>query len=148
MKIRPLRRKDIASTTKIIGKNYSHFYGLKSSQEMGAMFDNMVIPPKYLVAEEGGEIIGCGGYIQSWMDYHVYNIFWINVDPTYQRKGIGTQIVRAIISDIKKQKGKDKRADLILLTTTKPKFYQKRFGFKTLTKFGGDKDDLMALDLR
>lgn len=146
MKIRPLRRGDISSASKIIGRNYSLKYQHSSIREMNAMFDNKVIPPKYFVAEENEAVIGCGGYIQSWMDYTVYNIFWINVMPEYQRKGIGTKMVGTIIAEIKRQKHVGHKAGMILLSTDKPRFYKEKFGFKVLSRLQ-NKYSLMGLKL-
>jgi len=58
----------------------------------------------------------------SWMDYNIYNIFWVNVSPIHQGKGIGTALIEKIIKIIKRKKAK-----IILLTTSKPKFYSKKF---------------------
>jgi N-acetylglutamate synthase-like GNAT family acetyltransferase len=111
------------------------------------MFKNPVIPPRYIVAEENGKIIGFAGYIPSWMDYHVYHIFWVNVTPEYQGKGIGTRLVEYIIAEIKKAEG-HMAARMILLTTTKPKFY-KRSGFKILSELrtSPPKEYLMSMKL-
>ncbi|MEI7562938.1 MAG: GNAT family N-acetyltransferase [bacterium] len=76
------------------------------------------------------------------MDYNIYNIFWVNVAPVYQGKGIGTALIQKIISIVKR-----KKADMILLTTSKPKFYSQKFAFKTLSKFHEGKYDLMVLKL-
>jgi N-acetylglutamate synthase-like GNAT family acetyltransferase len=110
--------------------------------EMEAMFKNYTVKPQYVIAEDKGEILGFAGYIQSWMDYNIYNIFWVNVAPAYQRKGVGSALVEKIINTIKK-----KNASMILLTTSKPKFYSKKFKFKTLSKFNDDKYNLMSLKL-
>jgi predicted N-acetyltransferase YhbS len=77
------------------------------------------------------------------MDYDIYNIFWVNVMPMHQGKGIGSALVQKIIGIIKK-----KNAKLILLSTSKPEFYSKKFKFKTLSKFKSDKYDLMSLKLK
>ena len=146
MQIRPIKENEIKEASLIVGKNYSLAYAHSSAIEIKAMFENQVIPPKYLVAEEKGKIIGLAGYIQSWMDYHIYNIFWVNVEPKNQGKGIGTKLVQTTINRIKSIKGKNKKAHLILLTTTKPNFY-KKLGFRKLTKLRKNNEFLMALDL-
>lgn len=143
MKIRTLKECDIEQASKIVGKNYSKKYEKMSFMEMEAMYKNYVIKPKYVVAEEKGEIIGFAGYIQSWMDYNIYNIFWVNVAPSHQRKGIGSALVEKIIGIIKR-----KNASMIILTTSKPKFYSKKFKFKTLDKFKDGKYDFMSLNLK
>ena len=106
---------------------------------MEAMFKNYVINPQYIVAEDKGEIIGLAGYIQSWMDYNIYNIFWVNVAPNYQGKGIGKALVAKVINIIKKKKN----VKMILLTASIPKFYSKNFGFKTLATFETHHNKLM-----
>jgi N-acetylglutamate synthase-like GNAT family acetyltransferase len=148
MEIRQMQQHEIRAAARIIGRNYSLRYERNAISEMGAMYNNPIIPPKYFVAVEKEKIIGCGAYIQSWMDYNVYNIFWINVDPKYQNRGVGTKLVNRIISDIKAQRGLDKRAEVVLLTTNKPEFYKRRFGFETLMQFERDTYDLMYLRLR
>lgn len=142
MKLRPLKPKDIKNASRIIGQNYSEKYERMSFKEMEAMFKNYVAKPEYIVAEEKGAIVGLAGYIQSWMDYNVYNLFWVNVTPARQRDGIGTALVKKVIAIIKKQ-----GASMILLATSKPKFYAKRFKFKRLGKFKHNKYDLMGLKI-
>lgn len=139
MKIRLIKEREIDACSKIVGLNYSEEDERLSKHELKAMFKNYAIKPEYLAAELDGKIVGFAGYSQSWMDYHVYEIFWANVLPKYQNKGIGTALVRKIIQIIKNKRGEDK-AHLILLTTTSPKFY-KRLGFKILKK------NLMILEL-
>jgi N-acetylglutamate synthase-like GNAT family acetyltransferase len=147
MIIRKLERKDIIPASKIVGINYSKKYELLSRKELTAMFRNYAYPPEYIVAEEDGKIIGLAGYIPSWMDYHVYNIFWVNVEPEHQGNGIGTMLIEHIITRIRKIKG-HMVAHMILLTTTRPKFY-KRFGFKILSELGksSPKEYLMSMEL-
>lgn len=143
MRIRTLKPKDIAAASKIVGQNYCRAYELSSAKEMEAMFKNYAVKPKYIVAEEKGKIIGLAGYIQSWMDYDIYNIFWVNVLPSHQSRGIGSALIKKVIALIKSKKPKT-----ILITTSKPGFYAKKFKFKTLAKFKSDKHDLMFLRLK
>lgn len=146
MRVRLLKKTDIGQASEIVGEDWSKSYRKTSAVEMKAEFINKVDPPKYMVAEDGGRVVGLGGYIQSWMDYHVYNIFWVAVEPKWQGKGIGKGIVNGLISDIKKARGENK-AHMILLTTDKPSFYSKNFGFKTISTFGDKKHKLMGLKI-
>ncbi len=150
MKIRQLKKKEIKSAAKIVGLNYSKLAEKLAIKELGAMFHDLSFHPNYVVAEVKGKIIGLAGYIQDWIDYNIYGIFWVNVAPAYQRRGIGQALIKKIIGKIAKKPD----ARLIILTTQKPKFYT-RFGFKTLIKFTskskiskGRKNSLMALKLK
>ncbi|MFA5211349.1 MAG: GNAT family N-acetyltransferase [Patescibacteria group bacterium] len=141
MKIRTLKKTDIKKASRIIGQNYSKLYEKKSLLELEAMFKNHAVIPNYLVVEEKEEIVGLAGYVQSWMDYNIYEIFWVNVLPQYQRMGIGTMLVKKILNIIKKSNSEA----TILLTTDKPMFYSKKFNFKILSTFEKAKEYLMVL---
>lgn len=150
MKIRPIKKSEIRLASKIVELNYSKRYGKSSFKEITAAFSNKTCPPKYLVVEENKKIIGVAGYGISWMDYGVYTIFWVNVTPEFQSKGIGTILVNQVINKIKKSKYLGIQAKLILITSTEKNthFYTKKFGFKKLHKINdGDAEYLMGLNL-
>jgi N-acetylglutamate synthase-like GNAT family acetyltransferase len=131
MKIQLLTKKDIKEASRIVGMNYSKKYEDSSSLELKEMFSKAPVRPYYYVAKEGNTVVGFAGYMQSWMDYNVYQIFWVNVDPQYQKKGIGKLLVGKIVEEIKKKK----KVKLILLTTSSPLYYEKHFNFKTIESF-------------
>ncbi|HWC57738.1 MAG TPA: GNAT family N-acetyltransferase [Candidatus Paceibacterota bacterium] len=147
MKIRLLQKNDIGAASKIVGMNYSKKFERASKEEITAMFQRGPVPPMYFVAEEKGEVIGFAGYIQSWMDYYIYQIFWVNVHPQYKRKGIGKKLVGKLISEIKKKRN----AKLILLTANSAvgneRYYSQNFGFKTIQRFDNKREHLMVLSL-
>jgi ribosomal protein S18 acetylase RimI-like enzyme len=94
------------------------------------MFTKGPVRPVYFVAEEEGKVLGLAGYVQSWMDWDVYEIFWVNVLPGRQRQGIGKELTEKIISEIRKKKD----ASLILLSATpiNAKYYKDNFNFKVI----------------
>lgn len=143
MKIRKLKKEDIEEIVKIIEKNYDKFYANLCKKELKSLFE-FDLPQEYLVAIGKKRVLGFVGYSQSDIDYHVYEIFWVNVDPFFQNKGIGTELVKKVISNIKNEKGENKYASMILLTARRPDFYRSKFGFKTIAKVKLGKD-LMAL---
>ncbi len=147
MKIRLLKKKDVRAATEIITKNYSKEYGRRSLFELKEMFGRGPIKPVYFAAEENKKIVGFAGFMQSWVDYNIYLIFWVNVLPKKQNQGIGKKLISRVLSEIKKKKN----ADLILLTAdaTKnlPNYYRKNFKFKFLESFNNKGYCLMSLSL-
>lgn len=129
MKIRLLRPSDIDTCAGIVRENYEVKYEKSAKIEMREMFGKAPIRPTFVVAEEGKKIVGFAGCMQSWMDYHVYLIFWVNVKPSEQKRGIGKRMIGQILTLLKKKKG----ADYVILTTKSPKYYAEHFSFETLT---------------
>ena len=148
MKIRRIRKVDIPDVTKIIARNYSQKSASNAREEISGTFSRDPYRPRFIVCEKEGRIRGFGGYSQSRINYHIYEIFWLNVDPQYQNRGMGTKMMRELISQIKSKKGEYSAASIILLTSTNPNYFSKRFGFKTLQKSRGEKGHLMSLTLR
>jgi predicted N-acetyltransferase YhbS len=141
MKIRKIRDSEQKAAAKLVGLNYSKLYEKRALREIKEMFKSSAIKPTYIVAEQKNKIIGLAGYIESWMDWNVYHIFWINVAPGHQGKGIGQALIKKIISIVRK-----KDVNLILLTSDIPNYY-KKLGFKSLQKFR-KKNYLMSLKLK
>lgn len=149
MTIRFLRKSEIEKAASIVRKNYSPKYGRLASRELRTMFGKGAIKPTYFAAisDQGSKLIGFVGYTQSWMDYGVYEIFWVNVSPQYQHRGVGKQLVNTAIAAIKREKGSREILLSANFTEGLPKYYQKHFGFKTIRVFG-DGYHLMALTIR
>lgn len=143
MNIRPLRESEIGDVSRIVGRNWGEEYVAVSRKEFEAMFTEGVLKPSYIVAEQEKRIVGVAGYVQSWMDYRVYQMFWVNVLPELRGQGIGTSLIERVIQDVKSQEGADRKASTILITATRPDYFE-RFGFKTLYSF--EKSKLMELD--
>jgi len=143
MKIRPLQKKDIPQAAEIVRLNYSKKFVRPVLIELKAAFKNKIYPPKYVIVEDKGKVIGFAGYMPAWMDYGIYEIFWINITPKEQGKGIGKKLVKAVLGIIKK-----KGVNTILLTTRYPKFYSNHFSFKTISRFGRNRNQLMMLDAK
>ena len=93
MRIRLLKSSDIPQASAIVGLNYSRKYQRLCALELGGMFSNAPVRPVYFVAEENERIVGLIGMTLSWMDYNVYQIFWVNVMPSKQGQGIGRRLV-------------------------------------------------------
>jgi N-acetylglutamate synthase-like GNAT family acetyltransferase len=143
MLIRLMRAEDIPHAALLIGKNYSEEWERRAVPELNEMFGTGVIKPTYYICEDKDKIIGLAGFIQSWMDYNIFQIFWVNVDPERQRAGIGKELVWTLIEEIKKSE----EAALIQLTTDSPHYYSAHFGFKVVDDFVRGTYQLMTLSV-
>ncbi|MEK9158091.1 MAG: GNAT family N-acetyltransferase [Patescibacteria group bacterium] len=143
IQVSPLKKREIGKASNIVGKNYSRQYQRLATPELKEMFGKSNNKPTYFVAKDKEKILGFAGYIQSWMDYDAYEIFWVNVLPEHQKQGIGKMLVTKIIADIKKRK----KDGLIILSASIPnsKYYADYFKFKTVALFGKKKQHLMTL---
>ncbi len=128
MHLRPLQRNDVPHALQLIRKNYPGrpVYIRRARHELNAMFQKGVVVPRYLAAIEKEKLVGFGGVTGSWMDYDVFTLFWVNVEPHEQGKGVGTRMVRSLLT-VARSHG----AKYVLITTTRPSFYR-RLGFRTL----------------
>jgi amino-acid N-acetyltransferase len=76
----------------------------------------------FTVLEEGQKIVGCGAL--HLYGPHLAEIRSITVAPGEQRKGGGSKLVRALLSEAKRH-----RVDCVCLFTRKPEFFS-RLGFR------------------
>lgn len=140
MKLRALKKSDLPTVLDIIDEHYSAELADVAVRDLAAMFNGRGNKPHYLIAEEKGEVVGFGGYSESWMDTGVCEMLWMNVRDDFQGKGVGTAIARRLIESIKK------KYSCIFLTTTVPGFYR-RLGFKKLHQIPKSEYVVMALDV-
>ena len=130
MIIRRATPKDIQQMLKIIEFNSPKYPKNLAKKEIKEMFSQALHKPTYLVIEDNKEIIAFGGFIRSWVDDMIFNIFWINANPQHKNKGFGTKLIEGLINEINNIKEKPK-AKMIIISTKIPSFY-KKFGFKTI----------------
>lgn len=147
MKIRLLTKEDLDSIAEIVRLNYAKKYEKLATAEVNEMFNKSSMAPKYYVAENQKIIIGFAGYNQSMIDYGIYQMFWVNVHPKWQKKGIGKLLVSKVITEIRRKKD----SNLIILTADNTKgnevYYKKNFGFKRIQKLEDGQSSLMSLCL-
>jgi len=137
IKIRKATKKDIQEILKLVKSNNPKYPFRQIRKEVEDMFSKSLLKPTYLVVEKEGKIIGCGGFIRSWADNAIFNIFWINVLKKYQKKEIGTKLLEEIIRRICETK-EEPSAKMITISTNKTRIY-KRLGFKKMgKKYDGD----------
>ena len=144
MKFRKATKRDVSQMVEIIRLNNPKYSG-NSSKEINEMFSTSLFKPTFIVAEENKRILAFNGYVSSWVDNNVYNLFWVNTHPNHIGNGIQTKLIKEIIKEIKKIK--NPKAKIIMISTKIPSFF-KKFGFKKI----GQKYDrdyvLMAKGLR
>ena len=146
IKIRLVKKSDLKEIININKKDKEEHADVNLiKKRILEMFTNSFYKPTYLVAEEKGEIRGHVGYAQSRLNYRGYEIFFLFVDPDYRNKGIGIKLMNKAIKQIKLLRRKKEDDYLIILSSTKPKYYSKKLGFKTLTKFNVNNSHVMAL---
>lgn len=131
MKIRKATKKDIFQMMEIIRSNSPRYPKNIAKKEIEEMFSQSLYKPTYLVIEDGKKVIAFGGFVRSWADGLIFNLFWVNVNPKNKGRGIGTKLIEELINKIKNLKEKPK-AKLIILATKIPSFY-KKFGFEIIT---------------
>jgi len=138
---------DIIPACEIIVKNNGEQYRHRALNELLAMYTNIGISPRYIVAEDEGKIVGVGGFINGWLSYNIYEIFWVNVTPSHQSKGIGKLIISKIIEEIRND---DAALEIILSVDSSGNlvtYYAKNFGFIPIHSFNNTYR-LMALKLK
>lgn len=144
MRFREARRNDVPDMLDILRINNSHYPKTRALRELDEMFSSALVRPTYIVAEENRDILAFGGFIPSWVDNMIFNIFWVNTHPRHERRGVGSRLMNELISRIRKVAEID--AKMILISTKIPAFY-KRHGFKKVTsRYDGDYA-LMSLSL-
>jgi len=145
MRFRKAKKEDISKMFEILKINSPKYPKKLAFQELNEMFSKSLLKPTYIVIEDKKEILAFGGFIYSWIDNMVFNIFWVNTNPKYKSQGVGSKLMNDLIDRIKKTK--NIKAKMILISTKIPNFY-KKFGFKKVTsKYDGDYI-LMSLNLR
>jgi amino-acid N-acetyltransferase len=90
-------------------------------EEVGGADTDSPIPHQFLVAEEGGYILGCGR-IKSYGG--IEELASLAVRPPYQRRGIGTAIVRELLRGL--------RGPVYLVCGEHNVSFFRRFGFRLL----------------
>lgn len=144
MRLRKAKKQDISKMFEILKINSPKYPKKLAFQELNEMFSKSFLRPTYIVAEDKKEILAFGGFIPSWIDNMVFNIFWVNTNPKYKSQGIGSKLMMDLIDRIKKTK--NIKSKMIFISTKIPTFY-KKFGFKKVNpKYDGDYI-LMSLNL-
>ena len=146
IQIRSLIKEDIASCIELCKLN-SVIEGWGEDTvdslvfELNAAFENGVFcRPNYLVAIMDNKIVGFAGYGRLGFDDGAYGLFWVQVHPFYQKKGVGTELTKTRLEKIKNEGGE------IVIAKTRKIWHLTRFGFEKIIDRGGGYQ-LMQLSL-
>jgi len=144
MRFRKARKGDLPKMLGILKTNSLKYSKKLAFQELNEMFSKSLLKPTYIIAEDKKEILAFGGFIPSWVDNMVFNIFWVNTNTKYQSQGIGSKLMNNLIDRIRNKK--NIKVKMILISTKIPNFY-KKFGFKKLKPKYDRNYSLMLLEL-
>ena len=86
MKFRKAKKKDIPEMFNILRINNPKYPKTLALRELNEMFSNALIKPTYIIAEHKNKILAFGGFIPSWIDNMIFNIFWVNTNHTHKKK--------------------------------------------------------------
>ena len=134
MKIRKVTKKDVPQMMEVVKLNNPKYPRSVALKEFNEMFSKSLQKPTYILIEKNGVVLAFAGFIHSWVDSAIVDIFWVNTHPDYMGMGLQKKLMGNIIKRIKKIT----KVRMIMLSTNIPKFYEK-FGFrKTTTQYDRD----------
>ena len=108
MKIRLIKDKDYSNVHDMIEKTcritLAHYYPKKSIDKVVESLNVKGLKKRasfthFYVVEDKDKIIGCGAIGPYWDSLTESSLFTIFVDPDYQGKGIGKQIIKTLEND-------------------------------------------------
>ena len=129
MKIRKATKRDIPQMMKIINLNNSFYKKDLAKKELIEMFSKSLLKPTYIVVEVKGKVVAFNGFIPSWVDNNVYNLFWANTHPVYMGQGLQSKLINDIFKRLKQIK--NPKAKMILISTKIPNYF-KKLGFRKI----------------
>lgn len=122
--IRPYSPDDKAELIEILRRNTPRYFAVSEENDFIAYLDQHA--DHYFVVEEGDQIIGAGG-INYFDAYTLARISWDLIHPNFQGKGIGKELLRYRIDEIRKKN--TVRVIVVRTTQLVYEFYQK-MGFE------------------
>lgn len=129
--------------------DWGEFYGEKFRAESEAILN---MPPSGVIGTflPDGKLVGVGVAVKEAFDYAYWSLTWIFVDIDARGQGFGRVIVDSLLHHIKVEQGRSHNPNArVLLSTTEDveKFYERGWGFKTLSDGPLPGERLMMLDL-
>lgn len=121
LQLREMTVDDIPAVVEIVKQNYDVESAKLATWERMSATTGMKPQPVYFVALIADVIVGVLGIGDSFMDTRVYEIFWVNVLPEWQRTGVGKRLVKRAL-----ELAVERKCQLILFTAKESvvEFYQ------------------------
>jgi amino-acid N-acetyltransferase len=119
MNLRPAQQTDVETMVRIIAHYASQ--GLMLPRSHQALADAL---PGYVVADQDGEVVGCGGLDQY--SNETAEIYGLATAPQASVRGTGSAIVKALI-----EKARAEKISQVFAMTLAPAFFEK-MGFRTV----------------
>lgn len=107
----------------LLDANTPEFFAASERSDFEAFLDD--IPGTYLVLVEGGQVIGCGGYIPL-PESRVAHTSWGMVHPDVKGRGLGRKLFEARLAAVR-ERGDADRMRVITSQMTAPFFQHMGF---------------------
>ena len=140
---------DTARALFVRDPDWGEFYADKFRTEVEALLRS---PPSGVIGvfTSNGTLVGVGVAAKEPFDYAYWSITWIFVDADVRGQGYGRVVVDAVLAHIQgaQEKSHNPNARVLLSTSDDvEKFYQRGWGFKTLSDGPLPGERFMMLDL-
>jgi ribosomal protein S18 acetylase RimI-like enzyme len=99
--IRAYQLNDKQAVLQLLALNTPKYFDPSEAAGLANYLDNEA--ERYFVAEQDGNIVGCGGYNTQTTDGADVRICWDIIHPDYQGKGIGSALLKFRIDEIRKR---------------------------------------------
>lgn len=127
MNLRTYTAADRPACLEVFDQNCPRFFALEERENFEEYLDAPQGPYFVLEREEGGAILGCGGYALEGTG--IASLVWGMVLPAFQRQGLGRYLTMYRLREISRQNG----PQLVRMDTTQHSsaFYEK-LGFRVI----------------
>jgi tetratricopeptide (TPR) repeat protein len=126
LSVRDYREADRAACLAIFDSNVPNYFAAHERIDFIAFLDDL--PGPYLVIEDRGTIVACGGFARHESEPHVITLCWGIVDQGHHKKGLGKMLLverlRRLIATYAEQ-------DIVVYTSQHTAGFFARHGFET-----------------
>ncbi len=124
IKLRDYQTDDREGCLALLDANTPDYFAAVERPAFEAFLDD--IPGTYLVLEDAGRVVGCGGYIPL-PETRVAHTSWGMVHPDYKGRGLGKRLFEARIEAVKARRDADR---IRVVTSPQTASFFVQYGFK------------------